>query len=110
MSFFAQPRKSFLDDFSFVCQADTLCGCDHPRGTTLHESLAEDELFARTYVKKSKLGRWLAARNLQDYETGLVKLGIKKIADLSFLTEDDMTKLGADHLARKHFSITVVDC
>lgn len=59
-------------------------------------------------VSQTPIGRWLAARNLERYEMGLQKLGIKKIADLVYLTDDDMDNLGVDNESRMHFYVRVI--
>lgn len=59
-------------------------------------------------VSQTPIGRWLAARNLQRYEAGLARMGVKRVADLVYLTDEDMDNLNVDPESRMHFYVRVI--
>ena len=59
----------------------------------------------RTPPRNCNLGLWLAARGLGKYEAALVELGVKKIADLAYLDDDDFEALGVTIDERRELTI-----
>lgn len=93
------------------CQADTAVRKflrPGRGGSTLQETLEKEEKELAAGGPKTPIGRWLAARNLERFENGLAKMGVKRISDLVYLTDEDMRALQVDDEARVHFHVRVV--
>lgn len=78
-----------------------------PRNLTYDQKLAEEEARMQG-ASQTPIGRWLAARNLQRYEAGLARMGVKRVADLVYLTDEDMDNLNVDPESRMHFYVRVI--
>ena len=69
-----------------------------------------DEVIRKTTPQKPRtpIEIWLAARDLSEYAPALADMGVKRVSDLVFLTDDDMKVLKVDPSSRLHFHVRVV--
>lgn len=57
---------------------------------------------------RTPLATWLAARDLEHYEAPLARMGVKRLADLAYITDEDLINMNMSDEARAHFHINVV--
>lgn len=74
-----------------------------------HLASANEEEFRIHGSATSPFGRWLKARNLESYEGPLAQLGVHRVADLVYLTDEDMDRLNVDQEARMQFYVRVTE-
>lgn len=80
------------------------------RHPTYDEHLATAEEHAKSNGQKTTpFGRWLADRNLERFEGPLAKLGVYRVADLVYLTDEDMDTLNVDPKSRMQFYVRVTE-
>lgn len=84
--------------------------CTKRQHPTYDEHLANAEEHAKTNGNgRTPFGRWLADRNLQRFEEPLAKLGVCRVADLVYLTDEDMDHLNVDAKSRMQFYVRVTE-
>mmetsp|Transcript_9626 Transcript_9626/g.13340 ORF Transcript_9626/g.13340 Transcript_9626/m.13340 type:complete len:282 (+) Transcript_9626:150-995(+) len=58
--------------------------------------------------ERSAFKAWLAARSLLQYADSLESVGVRRVADLMYLSDEDLEALAIDYDDRVHFHIQVV--
>lgn len=80
-----------------------VCAEHSPTSTTYCEMMQNS-----TCAPVTPLSMWLAARNLLRFEPPLARIGVKRLADLAYVTEDDLINMNMSADARSHFHVHVV--
>ena len=57
---------------------------------------------------RTPLSRWLADRSLSQYEPKLTDMGVRKLRDLAYLTDEDLLHMNVLPSQRLHFQVHVV--
>lgn len=100
------PQRGPIVDFDVSqhsTSASAVCAEHSPTSTTYCEMMQNS-----TCAPVTPLSMWLAARNLLRFEPPLARIGVKRLADLAYVTEDDLINMNMSADARSHFHVHVV--
>jgi len=62
----------------------------------------------RANSPRTALSMWLNERNLSEYEAILTEMGVRKLRDLVYLTDEDLTNMKVDPSKRAFFQVQVI--
>lgn len=72
--------------------------------TTTYQEMMESAAVS----PKTPLSLWLETRRLEKFETPLSLMGVRRLADLAYLTEDDLISMEMDAASRSNFHFSVI--
>lgn len=66
------------------------------------------DMVDRQRTPMTPLSFWLAERKLEKYEPALSRMGVRRLSDLAYITDDDLANLNVDVASRSYFQVHVV--
>lgn len=66
------------------------------------------DMVDRQHSPMTPLSFWLAERKLEKYEPALSRMGVRRLSDLAYITDDDLANLNVDVASRSYFQVHVV--